>query len=106
MPATRPTDRISAGTLLPGLAVSMGLLALTACSPAVNDPTPRLLTSQELQAGFDEARAARPTSAGNIESRAAGLRSRAAALRRQPADTTDETDDLRRRAQSLTTTAP
>ena len=106
MPATRPTDRISAATLLPGLAVSLGLLALTACSPAATDPTPRLLTTQELRAGFEDARAARPTTPGDVESRAAGLRSRAAALRRQPAAPADETDDLRRRAQTLTTSAP
>lgn len=105
MPATRPTDQRN-GTVLPGLAMTLGLLALTACSPVANDPTPRLLSPQELRAGIEDARTARPTAAGEIEGRAAGLRGRAAALRHQPATATDETDALRRRARALTATAP
>jgi len=105
MPATRPTDP-AIGALFPGLALTLGLLALTACSPAANDPTPRLLTTQELRAGIEDARTARTTTAGDLENRAAGLRSRAAALRSQPATTSPDTDDLRRRARNLTTLAP
>lgn len=103
MPATRPTDLRHSALLtgLPGLAVALGVLVLSACSPAVDDATPRLLTPQELRAGIEDARTARPTAAGEIEGRAAALRGRAAALRRQPATPVDETDALRRRAAAL-----
>jgi len=105
MPPTRLT--LSAlCALLPGLAITLGMLALTACSPAVNDPTPRLLTSQELRTGIEDARTAQPAATGDIESRAAALRGRAATLRRQPATPASDTDALRQRARTLTNPAP
>ncbi len=108
MPATRPTDR-PRSPFLPGsvgtLAGTLGLLALTACSPAADDPTPRLLSPQELRAGISATRSESGPPAPAIESRAAALRARAAALRAQPATPTED-DDLRRRAQALTAPAP
>ncbi len=105
MPAN-PSTINAIGALLPGLAVTLALLALTACSPAADDPTPRLLTPQELRAGIEEARIARPTAASDIEGRAAALRGRAAALRSHPVTPAEDTDALRRRARELATTAP
>lgn len=100
MPATRATETVSPAPL-PGLAVAVGLAVLAACSPVVDDPTPRLLTPQEMRDGIEAARTARPVAAAEIEGRAASLRGRASALRSQPVVSPDERDDLRRRARTL-----
>lgn len=82
---------------------ALGLLALVACSPVAYDPTPRLLTPQELRAGIDEAQTATPSAtADSINARAAALRGRAATLRSQPVLDPGENDILRRRARGLT----
>ncbi|HHX90310.1 MAG TPA: hypothetical protein GX700_11210, partial [Paracoccus sp.] len=62
-PASKP------GPLPRGLIVSFGLM-LAACSPAGDDPTPRLLTSPELRAGIEAARnSSPPAAATGIEGR-------------------------------------
>ena len=99
-PALKP------GTLPRGLIVSLGLL-IAACSPAGDDPTPRLLTSPELRAGIEAARNSTPPAAGTgIEARGAALRGRAGVLRGQPAVAEAEQDDLRARARARANPAP